>query len=487
MYIGIDLGTSGVKAILVNSKGEIINEATKSYSLNVLKPLWREQNPEDWYNATIEVLLKVVKGNEDNIKALSFSGQMHGLVILDKNDDVIRPAILWNDQRADKEVEYLNNTIGKEKLIEETGNIAFAGFTLPKLMWVRENEPENFKKINKIMLPKDYLIYRFTNEFVSDVSDLSGTLYFDVKKRTYSDYILNMSGIDINQLPKILESSEVVGYLSQQIAESLKLSKQVKVIVGGGDQAVGAIGTGIVNNGDVNVSLGTSGVVFVSSDKFFADDKTYLHSFAHANNKYHLMGVTLAAAGSLDWWKNNFYPNNNFEDIVNEAANTKIDDTVYYLPYLSGERSPINDSYAKGTFVGFSLEHSSANFSRAILEGVTYSLKQSFDAIADLGFRVDRIRLTGGGAKNDFWCQMISDVFKVVVETIEAQEGPAFGAAILAMVGNDEYETVEEACQKLIKTEKFFNPNDENSVIYSKKYKNYVKLYQRLKTFFKEI
>lgn len=487
MYIGIDLGTSSVKTILVNHLGKIISEASETYALLMPKPLWTEQNPQDWFDAALKALKRIIKGYEKDVKSISFSGQMHGAVILDEHDQVIRPAILWNDQRTVNEVDYLNTVVGKEKLLSETGNIALTGFTLPKLMWISKHEPYHFERIDKIMLPKDYIAYRLSGVFATDVSDISGTLLYSVEKRKYSQFMMDILKIHQKMLPKVYESSEVIGTISSKIADELGMSRLVKIIIGGGDQAVGAIGTGTVKKDDMNISLGTSGVVFVASDIYLVDRITYLHAFAHANKKYHLMGVTLAAAGSMQWWKENMFLSKTYRQLEDEMKETPIDDTLYYLPYLSGERSPINNPHAKATFVGFTLNHQSKHFTRAIMEGVTYSLKQCYDVILRLGIYPQRIRVTGGGAKNEIWCQMIADCFDATVETINVQEGPALGAAMLAMVGDRLFEHIDEACDKIIHVDKKFIPHEKNVLLYRKKYQNYLRLYQDLKGFFETI
>lgn len=483
MYIGIDLGTSSIKALLVDVNGNILNEASKTYPLYLTKDNWSEQNPEDWYEAALEVLKKVTENHKD-INAISFSGQMHGMVLLDKNDEVIRPAILWNDQRTSEEVDYLNEVIGKEKLLKYTGNIAVTGFTAPKILWMYNNEKENFDKIAKIMLPKDYLIYKFSNIFATDYSDASGTLYFDVEKKTYSKEMLKILNIDESKLPKAYDSFHVVGYLNDEIKALCQLNGNIKIAPGGGDQAIGAVGTGVVSDGEINISLGTSGVVFAASKNYFVDEKSYMHSFAHANGFYHIMGVTLSAAGSLQWWRDNFSPDIKFSQIFDDVKETEIEDSLIFLPYLTGERSPINDPYAQSAFIGAKMTHKKKHFSRAVVEGITFSLRQCFDLIKALGVSPNRIKLTGGGAREPFWAQMIADIFNSNIETIKAQEGPAYGAAIIAMVSDNVFDSVETACEKLIQTDKTYIPNAQNTKLYEQKYLKYLDLYPRLKTFF---
>lgn len=430
MYIGIDLGTSGVKVLLLTKEGEVIKTKTENYPLLIPKEGWSEQNPNDWYQKTIKALKSVIKGNEENIKALSFSGQMHGLVLLDKFDNVIRNALLWNDQRTIKEVEYLNNVIGTKKLIEETGNIAVTGLTLPKLLWVKNNEKENFQKIDKVMLPKDYLSYKFTKNFTTDKSDVSGTLYYDVKNQKYSEYMIGLTGLNLNNFPKVHSSFDVVGLLNEELKKELNIKNDIKVVIGGGDQALGAIGVGIVEEGICNISLGTSGVVFTTMNKFKYDKETNMQSYVHANDQYHMMGVMLNAAGSLKWWAENVLKDKDYDKFFSEIKNIKINDSLYFLPYLTGERAPINDPFARGTFIGIRPEHTKYDMGRALIEGITFNLDSIFNNIKSKGILIKKARVTGGGARSDIWVQMISDVFNIEVETIKIEEGPALGAAI---------------------------------------------------------
>lgn len=486
MYIGIDLGTSSVKLILVSSTGVIHKTISKSYDLHMPYPTWSEQHPIDWYNQTIEGLIELVQGYEKEIKAISFSGQMHGMVILDAYDEVIRPAILWNDQRTTEEVSYLNDVVGMQKILQETGNIALTGLTAPKLLWVKKHEPALFSRISKVMLPKDYLIYRLSGVFATDESDVSGTLYYDVEHKKYSSFMLDILNLRIEQCPKVYESFQTVGTIKQSLAKELGLLPSVKIVAGGGDQAVGAIGTGIVNDGECSVSLGTSGVVFVASNAFKVDNISYLQSYVHSNGKYHLMGVMLNAAGSLKWWTEQIFQNYNYQDFFEKLDHVAYDDDLYFLPYLNGERAPINDALARGVFFGLRSDHRKENMDRAVVEGVTFALKQIFDLIIDLGVPINRIRLTGGGAKSPIWAKMIADVMNIEVSTIESEEGPAFGAAILAMVGEGIFVTVEQACQTIIKTKNVYYPNVARHNVYSLKYNFYKSIYPTIKSLFLE-
>ncbi len=487
MYIGIDLGTSGVKIILVSNKGNVLRTVSRSYDLLIPKPSWSEQNPNAWYDQTISGLKELVVGYESEIKGISFSGQMHGLVILDEQDRVLRNALLWNDQRTTKEVEYLNETVGIKTLLEYTGNIALTGLTAPKILWVKNNEPEIFEQINKVMLPKDYLVYKLSGSFASDVSDLSGTLYFDPKSRTYSKEMLEVLGINENMLPSVNESFEVVGKLTDDILKELNITQEVNIIAGGGDQAVGAVGVGIVGDGECSISLGTSGVIFVSSKEFSVDYKSYLQSYAHANGKYHIMAVMLNAAGAIKWWNESVFDSKDYDAYYERVSKANINENLFFLPYLTGERAPINDPYAKGVLYGLGIHHKKEDLDLAIVEGVTFALRDSFELIKNLGVDITRVRITGGGAKSNGWAQLISDILNVEVVKIETEEGPALGAAILAMVGCGEYSSVEFACEQIVKLSDLFKPNQEKAKYYNDKYKLFTEIYPRLKGLHKDL
>lgn len=485
MYIGVDLGTSSVK-LLCLEEGKVIKTVTKDYPLYFPQTTWAEQDPIDWYEKMIEGfkdLLTEIDGMK--IKAIGFSGQMHGMVILDEFAQVIRRAILWNDQRTDNECEYLNNIIGKEKLAQYTANIALTGFTAPKVLWLKNNEPENFKKISKLMLPKDYLAYKLSGVFATDVSDASGTLYFDVKNKCWSKEMLEILEINEIQLPQIYESYQVIGKILPEIAGELGVNPNTDIIIGGGDQAVAAVGTGIIENNACNLSLGTSGVVFVASDEFIVDKDNALHAFCHANGKYHLMGVMLSAAASLKWWIENVNQDVDYNKFLSEAEEVPIKENLFFLPYLMGERTPINDAYAKGTFVGLTLNTSKKEMTRAVLEGVAFALRDSFEIIKSLGLEIKTVRVNGGGAKSLLWLKIIADVLNVRVEKINTNEGPALGAAILASVGSGEYKNVKDACNDIIKVTDFIEPNETNVLLYNEKYQKFKKIYPALKPIYK--
>lgn len=487
LYIGVDLGTSSVKLLLMDESGDIKSIVTREYPLYFPQPGWSEQNPEDWFSALTDGIKELTKDcDKTTVDGISFSGQMHGMVILDEEDKVIRPAILWNDGRTQAECDYLNNEIGRDKISAYTGNMALTGFTAPKLLWVKKHEPENFAKIKKVMLPKDYAAYCLSGVHCTDVSDASGMLLLDVKNKCWSKEMLDIIGLKEEQLAKVYESYEVVGTLKKDIAKELGLPESVKVIAGGGDQAVAAVGTGTVGEGMCNVSLGTSGVVFIASKEYAEVDQNALHVFAHADGKYHFMGVMLSAAASNKWWQDEIIGTKEYKK--EEAAITKLgDNNVYFLPYLMGERTPHNNPNARGTFIGMTMDTTRADMTQAMLEGVAFALRDSFEITKKLGVNIDRIRINGGGAKSPLWCKIIADVLNVKVDKINSAEGPAFGAAILAAVGCGQYASVEEAAGKLIKV---IETTEQDPVIvakYNKKYDIFKDLYPTLKTMFDRI
>lgn len=476
-YIGIDLGTSSVKTLLLNSNGKIVSSATREYPLYFPQKGWSEQNPEDWYNKTVEALKELLEGIEKvKVKSFSFSGQMHGLVLLDKDDNVIRPAILWNDSRSSKETASLNED--KDFLLDSTANIAFAGFTLPKLLWVKENEPENYSRISKIMLPKDYLAYRLTGSFCTDVSDASGTLYFDVKNRSWSKEILGKFNININFLPKVIESNEISGVLKDELQKELGL-EEVKVVIGAGDNAAAAVGTGTVHNGDCNISLGTSGTIFTVSEKFNLDRVNAIHSFCSASRNYHYMACILSAAVCCNWWIEKITCDS--YDSVNSKENKLGDNDVLFLPYLMGERSPLNDTDIRGMFYNLSLSTDKDDMSLAVLEGVTFALKHNMDIIRELGVDVKKSNICGGGTKNKLWLKIISNVLGIELNILKNQDGASLGAAMLAAKGimnNEEYKELENNVYIIEDTIK---PDLTLTKKYQKKYEKWLKLYPAVK------
>ena len=484
--VGIDIGTSAVKLLAMDETGRVLRTVSREYPLYMYDDGRSEQDPDDWWNQTADGLKELCAGLGD-IAAVSFSGQMHGLVALDENDKVLRRAILWNDQRTTAECDYLNNKIGKEVLLENAANIALTGFTAPKILWMKNNEPELFGKIKKIMLPKDYISYKLSGVFATDYSDASGMLLLDVKKQDWSDKMLEVVGVKREQLAKLFHSYEAVGTVTAAASAETGLPTTAKVVIGGGDQAVGAIGSGIVSEGMCSVSLGTSGVLFVAADNFAVDKSpAAIHAFCHSTGRYHFMGVTLAAAGSNKWWVEEILATTDHpreqQEINKQGVNP-----VYFLPYLSGERTPINDPMARGAFVGMNMTTTRADMTQAVMEGVTFSLRDILSRIRDLGAKVDTARMIGGGAKSPLWCQMTADILRLKVEKIQTGEGPAFGAAILAMVGAGAFKNVEEACGSLINITETFTPNENTAQAYDKRYPVYVGLYEALKDSFHKI
>lgn len=481
-YIGIDIGTSSVKTILIDENGNTIKSISKEYPIDYPRTLWAEQNPKDWWNGTKLALVELLQDIDgEKVRAMSLSGQMHGLVILDKDDQVIRPAILWNDGRTEEECRFLNEEIGREKISSYTGNMAITGFTAPKLLWLKKNEGWNFEKIEKIMLPKDYLAYKLSGIFATDFSDASGTLYLDVENKKWSEEMLEIIGIKEEQLPRLYNSYGVIGNIKEELAKELGLNNNVKIVIGGGDQAVAAVGGGIVGDNVCSVSLGTSGVVFANLDKFRVDNENRLHSFCNANGKFHVMGVTLAAAASLKWWIEGINSSKDYELLIREAEESSIEKEVYFLPYLMGERTPHNDPFAKSIFMGMNMTTKRGDMTRAVLEGVAFSLRDTFEIMKDMDINISEIIINGGGARNEFWCQIIADVLDANVKKVNSNEGPAYGAAILAAVGDGLFHTVNDACRSFIKTTKIIYPNKENIERYNEKYRVYRSIYPKIK------
>lgn len=477
LYIGIDLGTSSVKLLLMDGEGNIQNTVCEEYPISFPKPGWSEQNPEDWYNAVIEGIKKLTYGiDKSKLAGISFGGQMHGLVILDDNDRVIRPCILWNDGRTQKECDYLNNVIGKKALSFYTANIAFAGFTAPKLLWLRENEPENFKKIKKIMLPKDYLAYRLTGVFSTDVSDASGTLFFNVKDRCWSKEMCEICGINEEMLPKVYESYECTGELLKETAELLGISPKVKVAAGAGDNAAAAVAAGAAGAGKCNISLGTSGTFFISSDKFSVDENNALHSFCNADGKYHLMGCMLSAASCNKWWMDDILETKAYAE-EQEKIDKLGENPVFFLPYLMGERSPHNNPNARGTFIGMSMDTTRSDMTQAVLEGVAFAFRDMMEIAKESGINVEKSKICGGGAKSSLWIKILANVLNLRIEMLEVEEGPSFGAAILASVACGEYGSVEEATGKIVKVTDSIEPEPELVEKYRNQYEKFRQIY----------
>ena len=450
-YIGIDLGTSAVKLLLVDEKGAICGSVTKEYPLSFPQPGWSEQNPADWWKAVQHGILQLTEHlDKSQIRGIGCGGQMHGLVALDENDAVIRPAILWNDGRTAEETEYLNTVVGKEKLSALTANIAFAGFTAPKLLWMRKHEPENFARIKKIMLPKDYINYRLTGVHACDYSDASGMLLLDVEHKRWSPEMLAICGVTEAQMPRLFESYEVIGTIQGFVSGALGLPRDCQVVAGAGDNAAAAVGTGTVGEGACNLSLGTSGTIFISSEHFGVDPNNALHAFAHADGHYHLMGCMLSAASCNKWFCDEILKSTDYAGEQAPISKEKLGrNRVYFLPYLMGERSPINDTDARGTFVGLSMDTSRADMLQAVLEGVAFAIRDSFEVARSLGIDIRRSKLCGGGARSPLWRTIFANVLNIALDIPQTEEGPGYGGAMLAMVGCGAYESVE-ACAKAL-------------------------------------
>ena len=484
LYIGVDLGTSAVKLLLMNEAGHIEKIVSREYPLSFPHSGWSEQNPYDWYDKTLDGLKELLSECDKSlVDGISFGGQMHGLVTLDAQDEVVRPAILWNDGRTTEETAYLNEQIGRERLTGYTANIAFAGFTAPKILWMQKNEPDLWAKVKKIMLPKDYLAYRLSGTFCTDYSDASGMLLMDVKNKCWSKEMMEICHVSREQLPDLYESFEVVGTLKKEIASELGVPETVKVIAGAGDNAAAAVGTGTVGANHCNLSLGTSGTLFVSSDKFGVDEHNALHSFAHADGGYHLMGCMLSAASCNKWWMDEILKTKDYAG-EQKGIQTLGENQVFYLPYLMGERSPHNNPNARAMFVGMSMDTTREDMTLAVLEGVAFGLRDSLEVARSLGIRIDSSRICGGGAKSPLWRQIIAAVMNVKLEIIESEEGPGYGAAILAAVGCGTFESVESACEKLVKVIDTVEPDLVLVQKYEEKYQKFKQLYPIMKNWF---
>lgn len=481
LLIGVDLGTSAVKLLLMDEEGAIKNIVSREYPLYFPHPGWSEQNPQDWYAQAVEGIRELIKDfDKSEVKGIGFGGQMHGLVALDEHDQVIRPAILWNDGRTAKETDYLNQTIGQEKLSQYTANIAFAGFTAPKILWMKEHEPENFAKICKIMLPKDYLAYRLTGSFCTDVSDASGMLLMDVQHKCWSEEMLKICGITREQLPQLYESFQVVGTLKPDIARELGISDTVKVVAGAGDNAAAAVGTGTVGEGMCNISLGTSGTIFISSENFRVDGNNALHSFAHADGGYHLMGCMLSAASCNKWWMEEILKTSAYEQ--EQAGIDRLgENRVFYLPYLMGERSPHNDPKARAMFIGMSMDTTREEMTQAVLEGVAFGLRDSLEVARSLNLSIQRTKICGGGAKSPLWKKIIANVMNLSVDVMESEEGPAMGGAMLAAVGCGVFDSVKDAAEKLVKVVDTVEPEADLTAKYQERYEKFRRIYPTVK------
>lgn len=503
VYLGIDVGTSGTKTLAIDERGKIVAAAMDHYPLYAPKPLWSEQDPEDWWRATVSTVRAVVKKarlKPADVRAIGLSGQMHGSVFLDHQGSVIRPAILWNDQRTAAECAEIERRVGgRAGLIKLVANPALTGFTAPKILWLRKQEPRNYDRLAKVLLPKDEIRRRLTGEFATEVSDASGTLLLDVAGRKWSKPLLDRLELDPTILPACYESEEVTGKLTPEVSKLLGLSPECLVVGGAGDCAAGAVGNGIVRQGVLSTSIGTSGVMFVHSDEVKIDPGGRVHTFCHAvRGKWHLMGVNLAAGGSLQWFRNELCKADMarsrrtkidpYEQLTAEAEPvTPGSDGLFFLPYLSGERTPHADPLARGCFIGLTLAHTRGHLVRSILEGVTYSMRDSLEIIRGLGIPVRQIRASGGGSRSPLWRQIQADVFGQKVATLNAEEGPGYGVALLAAVGAGEFKNIGEACAATIRVAGETPPRREAAKFYTRAFPEYQQLYRSLVQDFKRI
>lgn len=475
--LGIDIGTSGCKVILINETGKLLKQASAEYPLLTPQPMWTEQNPIDWWNGVVKCLTEL---GERNVDAIGITGQMHGSVFLDSNNEVIRPALLWNDQRTVEECKEIEKVIGRDELMRITCNPALSGFQLPKILWLRNNEPENFKRLKSVLLPKDYIRMMLTGEKATEVSDASGTGILNVPKRAWSVSMMESLGLLTDIFPKVFESDEVTGVT----LNSTFLAAGIPLVGGGGDQAAAAVGTGAVEVGTISVSLGTSGVVFTSINGPTYDSKGASHTFCHANRSWHAMGVMLSCGGALRWFRDVFSPGETYDNIAQSAQNSQPGSNgVTFLPYLAGERCPHNDPHAKGVLAGMTLSTNKHDIARSVFEGITFGLLDGFELLRSLGASAESINVTSGGSKSDFWVQMIADCFRVPCNRLTIDEGPAFGAAILAGVGIGVWDSVSSACKQAVVVRESVQPKDGDYLRYHETYRN---LYTNLRSWSSE-
>ncbi|HKR21978.1 MAG TPA: xylulokinase [Pyrinomonadaceae bacterium] len=484
--LGIDVSTTGVKALLINDKGAIVASATTPLQLSTPKPLWSEQHPRDWWDAAVNSIKQVLRETDANdIAAIGLTGQMHGLVLLDEQGEVLRPAILWNDQRCGEQCDALRTRLGKERLIRISGNDALTGFTAPKILWVRQHEPDVYDRARHILLPKDYLRYKLTHEYAMDKADGSGTLLFDLERRHWSNETLEAADIPSDWLPRTFEGPEVTGLVTREAAEATGLREGTPVVAGGGDQAAGAVGVGAVRPGVLAVTMGTSGVVFAATESPLIEPAGRLHAFCHAvPGRWHLMGVMLSAAGSLQWYRDALACDLSFDELVNEAGGVAAgSDGLLFLPYLCGERTPHPDPLARGAWAGLTLRHSRKHLTRSVLEGVAFGFKDMLSLMQEAGAGdVDQVRVSGGGAKSAVWRQILAEVLGTEMVTVNTTEGAAYGAALLAGVAAGAWSNVDAACAETIRVTDRISPDTKNIVRYAEMYSQYQSLYPALRS-----
>ncbi len=489
-WLGLDIGTGGSRALLVDREGKQVAAVTALHEEMLMEqPLYAEQRPENWWDAAqlaIQGVLAEAGVTGADVRGVGLSGQMHGCVLLDAANNVIRPALIWCDQRSQAQVDFIHEKLGRENVVAAIANPVLTGFTLPKLLWVRDHEPHNFERVRKLLLPKDYVRFQLTGDFATEVSDASGTALLDVLHRRWSKTMLEGLDLDASILPRVYESSDVTGVISARAAALTGLAEGTPVVGGGGDQAASAVGNGIVEHGIVSCTLGTSGVVFAHMDKVAYDPQGRVHTFCHAvRDKWHVMGVTQGAGLSLQWLRNQLAPNTTYQELMTEAATAPAGSQgLFWLPYLMGERTPHLDPEARGGWIGLTARHTRADLIRAVIEGVSFSQKDCLDIIEELGVPVSSVRASGGGARSPFWRQILADVFGKRVASLETQEGSAYGAALLAMVGTGEYANVPEVCRAVIRERESLTPRPHEAELYSEAHQTYRALYPALRGVF---
>ncbi len=492
-FLGLDVSTTSSKALLIDRKGVVLGTASTAHSLSSPKPLWSEQDPAQWWQAVVQSIQNVIRQTgikASEIEAIGLTGQMHGLVLLDAEGEVLRPAILWNDQRCQSQCDEIHKRVGKERFIQISGNVALTGFTAPKILWVAENEPDIYSRARHVLLPKDYIRYKLTGEFAMDKADGSGTVLFDLKARDWSEELLETLDIPREWMPPTYEGPEVTGHVSEFAARLTGLSQGVPVVAGGGDQAAGSVGVGAVEPGIIGLTVGTSGVIFATTPAPLIEPQGRLHAFCHAvPGRWHFMGVMLSAAGSLQWYRDTLAPEMSFDDLLHEAETVPAgSEGLLFLPYLSGERTPHPDPLARGAFVGLTLRHTRGHMTRAVLEGVAFGLKDSFNLIRDAGLEnVSQVRASGGGTKGALWRQILADVLESELVSVNTAEGGAFGAALLAGVGQGIWPDVVTACHETIQITGKTEPNPETFAVYRHAYQVYRDLYPILKSTFSQL
>jgi xylulokinase len=492
-FIGIDVSTTATKALLMDERGRVVAVASENYAFETPHPLWSEQHPDLWWQGTVESIQAILKKSGIDpaaVQGIGLTGQMHGLVLLDENGQVVRPAILWNDQRTGVQCDEIRSRLGKERLIKIAGNDALTGFTAPKILWVQEKEPDHWNRTRQILLPKDYVRYKLTGQYGTDKAGGAGTLLFDIEKRDWSEEVLEALQVPTKYLPRTYEGPEITGELTKEASALTGLPADIPVVAGGGDQAAQAVGVGAVVPGIIALTLGTSGVVFATVNEPFIESEGRLHAFCHAvPNRWHLMGVMLSAAGSLRWYRDTFAPSQEFDDLLKPAEEVPAgSEGLLFLPYLTGERTPHPDPLARGAFIGLTVRHEQPHLTRAVLEGVAFGIRDNFELIRSAGLKtIEQVRISGGGARSNLWRQILANVLAVDLVTVNTMEGAAFGAALLAAVGTGVWRDVDTACRSTVQITGDNSPDPASSTRYEQMYELYRDLYPALRETFHKL